>query len=79
MCSSDLFREHYPRDPAKGLPPPELAVSIASVAQTKRDLLDVHASQAKIIADVQPYYDRVPAWLYYRLFDREYFAAIRRR
>jgi LmbE family N-acetylglucosaminyl deacetylase len=73
------FREHYPRDPAKGLPRPDLAVSIATVAQTKRDLLDVHASQAKIIADVQPYYDRVPAWLYYRLFDREYFAAIRRR
>lgn len=73
------FREHYPRDPARGLPPPELAVNIASQAAVKRALLDVHASQRAIIADVQPGYDKVPAWLYYRLFDREYFVSHRRR
>jgi LmbE family N-acetylglucosaminyl deacetylase len=68
------FRDHYPTDPAKGLPVPTLAVPIAAQATTKRALLDVHRSQAKVIADVQPYYDRAPAWLYYRLFDREYFS-----
>lgn len=67
------FRDNYPADPARGLPPASLAFPIARQAKTKRRLLDVHRSQAKIIADVQPYYDRVPAWLYYRLFDREYF------
>ena len=67
------FRDNYPTDPARGLPPATLAFPIARQARTKRRLLDVHKSQAKIIADVQPYYDRVPAWLYYRLFDREYF------
>ena len=68
------FRDNYPSDPARGLPPATLAFPIAAQARAKRQLLDVHKSQAKIIADVQPYYDRVPAWLYYRLFDREYFA-----
>lgn len=68
------FRDNYPKDPAQALPAPTLAVPIARMAATKRALLDVHASQAKVIADVQPYYDRAPAWLYYRLFDREYFA-----
>lgn len=68
------FRDNYPTDPAAGLPAATLAVRIARRAATKRALLDVHASQAKIIADVQPYYDKAPAWLYYRLFDREYFA-----
>lgn len=68
------FRDNYPTDPAAGLPEATLAVRIAQRAATKRALLDVHASQAKIIADVQPYYDKAPAWLYYRLFDREYFA-----
>lgn len=68
------FRDHYPKDPGQALPPPTLAVNISSQAATKRRLLDVHRSQAKIIADVQPYYDKAPAWLYYRLFDREYFA-----
>lgn len=68
------FRDNYPSDPARGLPPATLAFPIAAQARAKRQLVDVHKSQAKIIADVQPYYDRVPAWLYYRLFDREYFA-----
>ena len=68
------FRDHYPKEPDAGLPAPTVAVNIAGQAAVKRRLLDVHASQAKIIADVQPYYDKAPSWLYYRLFDREYFA-----
>lgn len=68
------FRNNYPSEPAAGLPAPTVAVPIARFAAAKRRLLDVHASQAKVIADVQPGYDKLPAWLYYRLFDREYFA-----
>ena len=70
------FRDNYPTDPARGLPAPSHAVAIWSVAGRKRRLLDIHRSQARVIADVQPYYDRLPAWLYYRLFDREYFTQV---
>lgn len=68
------FRDNYPKAPEDGLPAPSVAVNIVAHSKRKRRLLDVHASQAKVIADVQPYADRVPHWLYYRLFDREYFA-----
>jgi len=68
------FRTHYPTDPAKGLPAPTIAVPIASEASAKRAVLDAHKTQVKVIDDVQPGGRRVPAWLYYRLFDREYFA-----
>ena len=51
-----------------------MAVNIVAQGRRKRRRLDIHASQAKVIADVRPYADRVPHWLYYRLFDREYFA-----
>lgn len=70
----DAFRTRYPQDPAQGLPAPDLAIRIPSQAASKRAVLDAHTTQAKIIADVQPGYDKVPAWLYYRLFDREYYA-----
>ena len=70
----DAFRDNYPKANDRGLPVPTVAVAISGLASTKRRLLDVHASQAKVMADVQPYFDRLPAWLYYRLFDREYFA-----
>lgn len=70
----DAFRTRYPKDPAAGLPAPDLAIRIPSQAASKRAVLDAHTTQVKIIADVQPGYDKVPAWLYYRLFDREYYA-----
>ncbi len=70
----DAFRTRYPKDPAKGLPAPDVTIRIPSQAASKRAVLDAHTTQVKIIADVQPGYDKVPAWLYYRLFDREYYA-----
>ncbi len=70
----DAFRTRYPKDPAQGLPAPDLAIRIPSQAASKRAVLDAHTTQVKIIADVQPGYDKVPAWLYCRLFDREYYA-----
>ena len=68
------FRNHYPADPNKGPPPPTVAVPIANAAAAKRAVLDAHKSQVKVIDDVQPYGRKLPPWLYYRLFDREYFA-----
>ena len=68
------FRDRYPEDPAQGLPGPTVAVRIGRAAGVKRRLLDVHESQARVIRDVQPYFDRVPAAVYYHFFDREYFA-----
>jgi LmbE family N-acetylglucosaminyl deacetylase len=68
------FRNNYPTDPAKGLPAPTLAVPIAGEGGAKRAVLDAHKSQVSIIDDVQPYGRKLPAWLYYRILDREYFA-----
>ena len=68
------FRNHYPSDPSRGLPAPTVSVPIAREGGAKRAVLDVHRSQVKVIDDVQPYGRKLPAWLYYRLFDREYFA-----
>jgi len=75
----DAFRTRYPRESGKGLPPPDLAIDIPSQAASKRAVLEAHTTKVKIIADVQPGYDKVPAWIYYRLFDREYYAVAMRR
>ncbi len=70
----EAFQRRYPKDAGEGLPAPTVAVRITPAAGPKRALLDVHKSQAGVVRDVQPYYDRLPAWLYYRILDREYFA-----
>lgn len=74
MKMVEAFKRRYPTDPGRGLPAPTVAVRITPAARAKRALLDVHKSQAGVVRDVQPYYDRLPAWLYYRILDREYFA-----
>lgn len=70
------FRDQYPKEPEAGLPAPTVAVNITRQAAVKRALLDVHVSQAAVVDDVQPFARKAPPWLYYRLFDREYFTLV---
>lgn len=68
---SRTFREWY--DPAKGLPQANLSVKIAPFATRKMGVVKAHRSQWQVMGDVQPLYDKLPAWLYYRIFSREYY------
>lgn len=73
---SQTFADNYPEDPAAGLPDPTVAVRVSSQAAAKYAALTAHESQAAVLGDVQPGIRYVPAWLYYRIFDREYFAEL---
>ena len=76
---SGAFRENFPAGPARGLPAASVAIDIASEAAAKRALLDIHASQVAVIRDVQPGYQLMPGQLYYRVLNKEYFAAVHSR
>jgi N-acetylglucosamine malate deacetylase 2 len=68
---SPTFKERYPRD--KGLPEPTIAYPMASEASARKQVLLAHKTQWQTVASVQPYHEKVPSWIYYRIFDREYF------
>ena len=68
---SKTFRERY--SPENGLPPANAAVSIAPLGRLKKQVVQAHATQWQVMQDVQPYYNKLPFWLYYRIFSREYF------
>ncbi|HMB63974.1 MAG TPA: PIG-L family deacetylase [Eudoraea sp.] len=70
---SKIFQEHYPKDPAKGLPEANIAVNMWKYGSYKRKVLEAHKTQWKIIEDVQPYGLKIHPYLYYRIFDREYY------
>lgn len=70
---SDMFRERYAKDPAKGLPSADVAVKMWQFAPKKKSVLQAHKTQWGIIDDVQPYGMISPAYLYYGVFDREYY------
>jgi LmbE family N-acetylglucosaminyl deacetylase len=73
---SPTFRDRYPDDPALGLPAPTVAMSIVSAGGQKRAALDAHVSQTGILQAVQPGYDQLPSWIYFRILSREYFTQI---
>jgi N-acetylglucosamine malate deacetylase 2 len=70
------FRKNYPKDPAKGLPEADMCVNIASYGRYKRDCMLAHVSQRPTFDDMQPGFATLPPWLYFRVFDREYFHVI---
>ncbi|MBT2663131.1 PIG-L family deacetylase [Bacillus sp. ISL-45] len=72
---SPTFKERYPRD--KGLPEPTIAFPMASEASSRKQVLLAHETQWKTVASVQPYHDKVPSWIYYRIFDREYYHLVK--
>jgi len=73
---SKFFQDNYPRDPTRGLPSPTVAVRITAVGKYKRDAMLLHESQRQTFDDMQPWFDKLPPAVYYRIFDREYFAAV---
>ncbi|GHJ46646.1 hypothetical protein Cs7R123_39880 [Catellatospora sp. TT07R-123] len=73
---SPTFRDMYPGDPAQGLPVPTAAMAIDGVAGSKRAALDAHVSQVGVLQAVQPGYDKLPSWIYFRILSREYFTQV---
>jgi N-acetylglucosamine malate deacetylase 2 len=70
------FRKNYPKDPAKGLPQADVCVNITPFGHYKRDCMLAHVSQRPTFDDMQPGFATLPPWLYFRVFDREYFHVI---
>ncbi|MBO9131177.1 PIG-L family deacetylase [Bacillus sp. 165] len=73
---SQTFKEKYPIEPDEGLPAATVAISMSSEYKEKRELLDVHKTQVDVIGDVQPYYNKLPSWVYYHIFSKEYYTRI---
>ena len=68
---SRTFRERY--DPARGLPKPNVAANIYRWRNTRFAVTRAHETQTAVMRELQPYYEKLPRWLYYAIFDREYF------
>lgn len=71
MKVSKTFRERY--DPARGLPNPNVACNIYRYSKYRLAVTKAHKTQTAVMREMQPYFDKLPRWLYYAVFDREYF------
>lgn len=68
---SKTFRERYHGE--SGLPNANLAVPIRHTGKQKKQVALAHKTQYQVVEDVQPFLTKLPAFIYYRIFAREYF------
>jgi len=71
------FKENYPKDPEKGLPVPDFSIRTQPYFSSTLQVMQAHRTQKIVLQDLMPYHDKVPQWIYSRIFDREYFREVR--
>ena len=71
------FQKNYPKDPEKGLPAPDFSIGTQPYFSRTLQVMQAHQTQKKVLQDLMPYHDKVPQWIYSRVFDREYFREVR--
>jgi N-acetylglucosamine malate deacetylase 2 len=74
---SDYFRQSYEQLTTEGLPEPSIAVNISKFGKYKRDAMLLHRSQKPTFDEMQPYFDIIPPFVYFRIFDKEYFSLVK--
>jgi LmbE family N-acetylglucosaminyl deacetylase len=67
------FQKKYPRGENEGLPHPHFSVNTRKYFGRILELMQAHESQKSVFQDLMPYHDKIPAFIYSRIFDREYF------
>jgi N-acetylglucosamine malate deacetylase 2 len=73
---SESFQRNYPLLAEQGLPAPTLAINISKFGSYKRDAMLLHQTQRPTFDEMQPLFDKIPPWIYFRIFDKEYFAQV---
>jgi hypothetical protein len=71
------FKENYPKEPGKGLPAPDFSIETQPYFSRTLQVMQAHQTQKKVLQDLMPYHDKVPQWIYSRVFDREYFHEVK--
>ena len=73
---SSGFKRNYPEDPELGLPQPDFLVTTQPYFHRILQVMKAHQTQQNVLKDLMPFHDKVPVWIYSRIFDREYFKEV---
>ncbi len=71
------FQKNYPEDPSLGLPKPDFSIQTREYFPRTLDVMQAHETQQEVLKDLMPFHDKVPTWIYSRIFDREYFREVK--
>lgn len=60
----------------EGMPTPDVEIDISSFGSTKKKVLKAHTSQHRSIKRYFKYYHFYPAWIYFKIFNKEFFKVV---
>lgn len=59
-----------------GMPLPTVAINISSYARQKKAAMQAYTTEQNSIKKIWPYYNWYPSWIYFRIFDRDFFRVL---
>lgn len=59
-----------------GMPLPTVKINISSYAQQKKACMQTYTTEQNSIKKIWPYYNWYPSWVYFRIFDRDFFRVL---
>lgn len=60
----------------EGMPLPDVQVDIVSYAKQKNKVMKAYVTEQNSLRKIWPYYNWYPSWLYFRIFNRDFFRVI---
>ena len=76
MGNMDVYSEGKRIYGCNGIPSADVQINISSYETTKKRVFLAHASQHRNLKKFIPYYHYYPGWLYFGIFNKEYFRII---
>jgi LmbE family N-acetylglucosaminyl deacetylase len=76
MGNMDVYSEGKRIYGCNGIPSPDVQINISSFSGTKKRVFLAHKSQHRNLKKFIPYYHYYPGWLYFGIFNEEYFRII---
>lgn len=76
MGNMDVYSEGKRIYGCDGIPTPDVQINISSYETTKKRVFLTHESQHRNLKKFIPYYHYYPGWLYFGIFNKEYFRII---
>lgn len=61
---------------AAGMPAPDVQINISSYGSRKKKAMQTFSSEQNSIRKIWPYYNWYPSWVYFKIFDRDFFRVI---
>ena len=61
---------------AKGMPEPNVQICISGFTKQKKRVLKAYTTEQNSLRKIWPYYNWYPHWIYFRIFDRDFYSVI---